>query len=184
MSRVSSYARRASSFSSPPLYPKRAARSSAVVDRRRGWVISRGMRRAVQAQLDWRETERREGRRSMDGRRRRGALWRRAAVIPAPLMQNLRLGTHNRKCNLNAIFSIFRVNAPETRPKTSQTTSTERRCLVVTRGHRTVDRVNASRSRYVTVHRPAFERASPSNPPGDFHIDCRFGRESTHLTLG
>jgi len=51
-----------------------------VVDRRRGWVISRGMRRAVQAQLDWRETERREGRRSMDGRRRRGALWRRAAV--------------------------------------------------------------------------------------------------------
>ena len=183
MSRVSSYARRASSFSSPPLYPKRAARSSAVVDRRRGWVISRGMRRAVQAQLDWRETERREGRRSMDGRRRRGALWRRAAVIPAPLMQISRLGTHNRKCNLNAIFSIFRVNAPETRPKTSQTTSTERRCLVVTRA-RTFDRVNASRSRYVTVHRPAFERASPSNPPGDFHIDCRFGRESTHLTLG
>ena len=183
MSRVSSYARRASSFSSPPLYPKRAARSSAVVDRRRGWVISRGMRRAVQAQLDWRETERREGRRSMDGRRRRGALWRRAAVIPAPLMQIFRLGTHNRKCNLNAIFSIFRVNSPETRPKTSQTTSTERRCLVVTRD-RTVDRVNASRSRYVTVHRPAFERASPSNPPGNFHIDCRFGRESTPRSLG
>ena len=90
---------------------------------------------------------------------------------PRPLMQILRLGTHNRKCNLNAIFSIFRVNAPETRPKTSQTTSTERRCLVVTRD-RTVDRVNASRSRYVTVHRPAFERASPSNPPGNFHIDC------------
>ena len=67
-------------------------------------------------------------------------------------MQILRLGTHNRKCNLNAIFSIFRVNAPETRPKTSQTTSTERRCLVVTRD-RTFDRVNASRSRYVTVHR-------------------------------
>ena len=171
MSRVSSYARRASSFSSPPLYPKRAARSSAVVDRRRGWVISRGMRRAVQAQLDWRETERREGRRSMDGRRRRGALWRRAAVIPAPLMQISRLGTHNRKCNLNAIFSIFRVNAPETRAKTSQTPPLGAR-------------VNASRSRYVTVHRPAFERASPSNPPGDFHIDCRFGRESTHLTLG
>ena len=183
MSRVSSYARRASSFSSPPLYPKRAARSSAVVDRRRGWVISRGMRRAVQAQLDWCETERREGRRSMDGRRRRGALWRRAAVIPAPLMQIFRLGTHNRKCNLNAIFSIFRVNSPETRPKTSQTTSTERRCLVVTRD-RTVDRVNASRSRYVTVHRPAFERASPSNPPGNFHIDCRFGRESTPRSLG
>ena len=164
MSRVSSYARRASSFSSPPLYPKRAARSSAVVDRRRGWVISRGMRRAVQAQLDWRETERREGRRSMDGRRRRGALWRRAAVIPAPLMQISRLGTHNRKCNLNAIFSIFRVNAPETRRE--DLTDDEHRAAV-SGGHARPHSRPSERIAEPIRHRP---------PPG---IRARIAVEST-----